>query len=354
MGFLKDIGVQRPIVQAPMAGISTPELAAAVSNASGLGSIGIGAAQTSSAREMIEAVRALTDRPFNVNLFVHATPVVDALREQQWLKALAPVFEAFGAHPPEALNTIYRSFADDDEMFKLLLALRPPVISFHFGLPSQDKIAALKAAECTLLSTATNLDEARAAEQAGVDAIVAQGYEAGGHRGMFDPSLPDQKLGTFALTQLLVAKCSIPVIAAGGIMDGRGIASMIALGAEAAQLGTAFVACPESKADAAYREALRSDGAFHTVMTTAISGRPARCLVNRFTAWASEVDAFPPPDYPRAYDAGKALHAAAKAQDEFGFGAQWAGQGAPLIRAMPAAELVETLMRELQDAFRAR
>lgn len=350
MSFLEDIGIARPIIQAPMAGISTPELAAAVSNAGGLGSIGIGATHAIGAKAMIEEVRVRTDRPFNVNVFVHAAPSTDTTRERRWLQALAPEFDAFDATPPAALETIYQSFADDDEMFELLMALRPPVISFHFGLPPQDKIEALKAAGCKLLSTATNLDEAVAAEQAGVDAVVAQGYEAGGHRGVFDPKVPDQKLGIFALVQLLVAKCALPVVAAGGIMDGRGIASVMALGAEAAQLGTAFVGCPESKADIAYREALKGAGAYQTIMTTAISGRPARCLSNRFTAWAAEADRLAPPDYPRAYDAGKALHAAAKSQGEFGFGAQWAGQGAPLMRELSAADLVEALMLELKEA----
>ena len=200
------------------------------------------------------------------------------------------------------------------------------------------------------MASATNLRDARAIVGAGVDALIAQGYEAGGHRGLFDPAKPDDKLGTLALTRLLVRKFDIPVIAAGGIMDGAGIAAALKLGAVAAQLGTAVVGCPESLADQGYRAALKSEAANHTVMTAVISGRPARCLANRFTHWGSEVPPLEIPDYPIAYDAGKALHAAAKAKSEFGYGAQWAGQGAPLARSLPAADLVGQLARELADA----
>jgi len=199
------------------------------------------------------------------------------------------------------------------------------------------------------MATATCLEEAHAIEAAGLDAIVAQGFEAGGHRGMFDPARPDDALGTMALTRLLVRQCRLPVIAAGGIMDGAGIAAALDLGAVAAQLGTAFIACPESAADDGYRTALAGPGAWHTSMTPLISGRPARALANRFTSLARPIVGPRPPDYPIAYDAGKALHLAAKARGDHGFGAHWAGQGAPLARAMPAAELIETLRRELSE-----
>jgi len=191
------------------------------------------------------------------------------------------------------------------------------------------------------------LKEARAHVAAGVDAVIAQGYEAGGHRGVFDPNADDDCLGTFALTRLLVREMDRPVIAAGGLMDGAGVAAALRLGAGAAQLGTAFIACDESQADAGYRAALKSDAAHHTVMTRAISGRPARGLANRFTALGRSVHARDVPDYPIAYDAAKALHAAGKAVGEFGFGAQWAGQGAPLSRPMPAGDLVALLRREI-------
>ncbi|WNO54172.1 NAD(P)H-dependent flavin oxidoreductase [Stakelama saccharophila] len=337
-----------PLIQAPMAGVSTPLLAASVSEAGGLGSIGIGATDAAGARTMIEEVRGRTNRAFNVNLFVHNSPRAAPEREAAWLEWLAPLFADFGAEPPATLRTIYKSFADDPDMLAMLLELAPPVISFHFGLPPADVLSALRARGIYLMATATNLEEAGAIKAAGIDAIVAQGIEAGGHRGVFDPTARDDALGIFALTQLLVRKSGLPIIAAGGIMDGAGIAAALDLGAVAAQLGTAFVACPESAADDAYRAALNGPGAYHTTLTSLISGRPARALANRFTALGDQLAGRMPPDYPIAYDAGNALHAAAKARGEHGFGAQWAGQGAPLTRPIPAAQLVETLRRELE------
>ncbi len=338
--------IDAPIVQAPMAGVSTPEMAAAVSNAGALGSIGVGATNAAGARAMIAAFRERSRRSLNVNVFCHAPARADPARESRWLDFLRPEFVRLGAAPPAGLREIYRSFVEDDDMLAVLLAEKPKVVSFHFGLPSRERIAALHDAGIVLLGSATSLDEARALVAGGVDVLVAQGYEAGGHRGVFDPGADDDRLGTLALTRLLVRETDRPVIAAGGIMDGEGIAAALGLGAGAAQLGTAFVACDESQADAGYRAALTSDAAYHTVMTRAISGRPARCLANRFTALGRAVAPGDVPDYPIAYDAGKALHAAGKARGEHGFGAQWAGQGAPLSRAMPAGELVALLRRE--------
>lgn len=342
------LGLSIPLIQAPMAGTSTPALAAAVSNAGGLGSIAVGATDHNDARVAIEELRAGTDRPFNVNLFAHTTPERDPERDAMWLGWLSPVFAEYGAEPPRSLSVIYKSFADDAEMLAMLLELAPPVVSFHFGLPPAAAIAALHDRGIILFATATSLAEARAIETAGIDAIVAQGIEAGGHRGVFNPDAPDDMLGTIALTRLLASETSVPVIATGGIMDGAGIAAVLDLGAAAAQLGTAFIGCPESAADDAYRSALHSPAAHHTTLTHLISGRPARALANRFKALAESVADRRPPDYPIAYDAGKALHRAARERGEHGFGAQWAGQGAPLARSMPAARLVETLKAELE------
>lgn len=347
MSLPGDLGLTVPIIQAPMAGTSTPALAAAVSNAGGLGSIAVGATDAAGARAMIGQLRGLTNRAFNVNLFVHKPQPQDAAKEQAWLAALAPAFAQFGATPPASLRPIYKSFVEDDEMLAVLIETAPRVVSFHFGLPDAPRIAALKAAGCLLLATATSLEEADAAERAGMDAVVAQGIEAGGHRGIFDPDGPDDGLGTMALTRLLVARAGLPVIAAGGIMDGQGIRAALDLGAAAAQLGTAFVACPESSADQDYRDTLLGPAARHTLMTSAISGRPARCLPNRFTALGAEIGV-EPPGYPMTYDAGKALIAAARAAGMTGYGAQWAGQGAPLARALPAAELMAALIREMK------
>jgi nitronate monooxygenase len=300
---------------------------------------------------MIAAVRSGTDRPFNVNVFCHRPAAADPARESAWLARLTPEFARYGASPPTRLTEVYQSFLTDDAKLAVLVAERPAVVSFHFGLPARDRVDALRAAGIVLLATATSLDEGKAVAAAGVDAVVAQGYEAGGHRGVFDPDGPDDRLGTMALTRLLVRKLDLPVVAAGGIMDGAGVAAALTIGAAAAQLGTAFVACPESAADAGYRAALLGPPAEHTVMTAAISGRPARCLANRITALGAGVEQGAVPDYPIAYDAGKALHAAAKASGEFGYGAQWAGQGAPLARSLPAAELIAQLRSEMNEAL---
>jgi nitronate monooxygenase len=349
--LLQTLGIGLPIIQAPMAGVSTPAMAAAVSNAGGLGSIGVGAIGAVAARGMIAAVRSATDRPFNVNVFCHRPAVMNPSCEAAWLARLTPVFRRFGAEPPGGLTEIYHSFVDDDAMLAVLLEERPRVVSFHFGLPPAARIAALRDAGIVLLATATNLEEARSIARAGVDAVVAQGVEAGGHRGVFDPEAHDDRLGTIALTRLLVRKLEIPVIAAGGIMDGAGIAACLLLGASAAQLGTAFIACHESAADQGYRAALLGNAAEHTVMTNVISGRPARCLANRFTALGDLAGGAVVPDYPIAYDAAKSLNAAAKAAGETGYGAQWAGQGAPMARSLPAATLVAELQSEMERAL---
>lgn len=337
-----------PIIQAPMAGTSSPALAAAAANAGALGSIGVGAVNAATARKMIADFRARSSRSLNVNLFCHSPAQSDPAREAAWIERLRPEFAQFDSEPPGALTQIYQSFLADRSMLEMLLSERPRIVSFHFGVPPDQTVRALREAGIVTLASATNLTEARLAERAGVNAIVAQGYEAGGHRGMFDPNAEDDRLGTIALTRLLVQRLNVPVIAAGAIMDGAGIAAVLQLGASAAQMGTAFIGCPESDADAGFRAALASEAAFHTTMTRVISGRPARCLANRFTAWGHSVEASAVPEYPIAYDAGKALNAAGKAKKDPGYGAQWAGQGAPMARSLPAAELIGTLVDELQ------
>ncbi|MPW19319.1 nitronate monooxygenase [Paraburkholderia sp. CNPSo 3157] len=350
--LLKLLGISKPIIQAPMAGTSTPALAAAVSNAGGLGSLGVGAMNAEAARKAIRDTRALTNAPFNINVFCHEPATADAKVEKEWLNWLAPHFEKYGASAPENLSEIYTSFVEDQAMLDVFLEEKPAIVSFHFGLPSKEIIEALKDAGIKLLASATNLDEAAAVADAGVDGLVAQGIEAGGHRGVFDTQAFDEGLGTFALTRLFVQKIDLPVIAAGGIMDGAGIAAVLALGAQAAQLGTAFVPCPETSIDEGYRRAILGDPAYHTVLTSAISGRPARSMVNRFTELGRSADRPETPSYPITYDAGKALHAAAKAKGEFGYGAQWGGQAAALARSLPAAELVAQLETELVEAIR--
>lgn len=348
--LLERLGVALPIVQAPMAGVSTPAMAAAASEAGALGSIAVGAADPPTARAMIAAVREATARPFNVNVFCHAPARARPEIERAWIDRMRPRFAAFGAAPPESLSEIYRSFAVDEAMLGVLVEARPAMVSFHFGLPPGPAIRALREAGIVLVATATSLAEARAIESAGLDAIVTQGWEAGGHRGSFDPSGPDEELSTPALTRLLVRETRLPVIAAGGLIDGADVAAVLDLGAVAAQLGTAFIGCPESAASAGYRAALAEAAVRGTVMTRVISGRPARCLANRFTALGSEVAEAEIPDYPVAYDLGKALDAAARARGEHGFGAQWAGEGAARARALPAAAIVAALAAELAQA----
>jgi nitronate monooxygenase len=351
MKLLDLLAIDLPIIQAPMAGVSSPALAAAVSNAGALGSIAVGATDAEGARRMIAAVRERSGRSLNVNVFCHRPARADSLVEAAWLEHLRPHFERFGAKPPTRLKEIYRSFVADDAMLAALLTDRPRAVSFHFGLPSVEQIRALREAGIVLLACVTSVAEGRAAVDAGVQALVAQGFEAGGHRGVFDADADDDCLGTLALTRVLVRRFELPVIAAGGIMDGAGIAAALGLGASAAQMGTAFIACPESDADAGYRRALASDAAYRTVMTRAVSGRPARCLSNRFTALGAGIAPRQIPPYPIAYDAGKALNRAARAAHEAGYGAQWAGQGAPLSRALPAAELLVVLTEEYRRAL---
>ena len=345
--WMARLGLQHPIIQAPMAGTSTPQLAAAVSNAGALGSVGIGAYGVDQARQHIAQTQALTARPFNVNLFCHQTATPDAEREAQWLRYLAPEFARYGAQASSGLRCIYESAVGNAQLQAMVLQQKPAVVSFHFGLPEQSFIDALRAAGITTLACATNLDEARQIEQAGVDVIVAQGMEAGGHRGAFVPE-QDRLMGMLALVQLLARECRLPVVAAGGIMDGAGIAAALQLGASAVQMGTAFILCPESAASPAYRAELQSDQAQHTAITAAISGRPARGMFNRLHQLGRDY-AGPLPAYPMVYDAGKALHQAASTQGSSDYAAHWAGQGAPLARAMPAQQLVQTLIQELHQ-----
>lgn len=342
------LGLDLPIIQAPMAGTSTPELAAAVSNAGALGSISIASVDAVEGRRQIQALRALTTRPFNVNLFCHAPTPPDPARDRVWIDSLRPLFAQFGTAPPETLTEIYQSFLTDEAKLAVLLDEKPAAVSFHFGLPQPDQIAALKSAGCLLIASATTPQEGRLAQAAGIDMVVAQGFEAGGHRGVFDPA-DDPRFATLPLTRLLARELDIPVIAAGGIMDGAGIAAALTLGAAGAQLGTAFVSCPESAANPAYRAALASPRAQRTRVSPVISGRPARGVENAFMQRADESLTA---GYPYAYDLGKALHAAASAQGDDGYAPQWAGQAAPLTRALPAAELVEALAHESRAAIR--
>ena len=344
------LGITHPIIQAPMAGVTTVALAAAASNAGAIGTLAFGAMNAAQGRAQLLEMREATRQPYCLNFFCHQPAKKDTQRETKWLNYLAPFFAEFDALPPTELTEIYKSFVDDEDMLAAVVEARPRAVSLHFGLPPAHYIAALKEAGCVLLATATTLEEAKKIEQAGIDIIVAQGYEAGGHRGTFHPERGDSSLGTFALVQLLARHTKLPIVAAGGIMDGQGIAAAMALGADAVQLGTAFILCPESSANAGYRALLKGPAAHQTAVTAVISGRAARGLPNRQFSDVGAATHPAIPDYPIAYDAAKKLHAAALQRGNLEFSVNWAGQGAPLAREMPAAELVKVLMQELAVA----
>lgn len=343
--LFSSLGIQYPIIQAPMAGTATPALAAAVSEAGGLGSISIAAVNIEAGRAMIRDLRARTDKPFNVNVFCNAPSCADPVLEQAWLAHLAPFFAEFNAPVPANIHQIYTSFCASDEQLNLLLEERPAVVSFHLGLPPQGHIDALKAAGIVLFASATHEAEALAVQAAGVDVVVAQGIEAGGHRGMFDPHAPDEQLPTLELLKRLLACLDIPVIATGGLMDGRDIRQVLELGALAAQLGTAFILCPESSASPAYRHMLNSERAATTALTDVISGRPARGMVNRFMREAGAAGHPPVPPFGIAYNAGKHLAEAATKAGSAEFSPFWAGQQAARATALPAGELLALLVK---------
>ena len=325
-----------PIWQAPMAGTSTPELAAAVSEAGGFGQLGLAAMTPAKAAEAMAETHERTSRGFGANLFCHrADPRAPEL-EADWLTRLRPHFERFDADPPPSLREIYRSFLDDDgSMLTAVVEGRPALVSFHFGLPLARQLEALRATGAKLAATATSLAEASAIKAAGLDAIIAQGWQAGGHRGIFDPEADDERLETLDLVGQF-ASLGLPVIAAGAIMTAKDVRAALAAGAIAVQCGTAFLRAPEAATSDAHREVLDRG---RTVMTKAISGRPARCVENLFTAIPDDGT----PGYPRTFDAGKALNAAAAERGEHGYGAQWAGTGCAQSVARSAAATVRAL-----------
>jgi nitronate monooxygenase len=336
------LGITYPLVQAPMASISTAPLAAAVSAAGGLGSIGAATMPPESVAAEIDGVRARTDRPFAVNFFVHQPPSPDETAAARMRARLEPYREAVGAsgfpplEPPPPFGPA---------MLQVVLARRPPVVSFHFGLPDASAVSALRAAGIRLLSSATTVAEARQLERGGVHAIIAQGFEAGGHRGTFAPPYWEGEIGTMALVPQVVDAVSVPVIAAGGIADGRGVAAALMLGAAGVQLGTAFLGCPEAVIDPLYRRTLAEPRAARTRLTKVLSGRPARAIVTRFMdELAGEEEhalAFP---LQRILTAQLARAATARGDAELQ--AMWAGQAAPLVRPQPAAALVERLVAQ--------
>ncbi len=345
MNLLKRLGISIPIIQAPMAGVQGSALAIAVSNAGGLGSLPTAMFGTDALRAELKSLRAGTNRPFNVNCFCHVPPVFDAAREAAWRNSLAGYYREFSIDPnsiPEGGGR--RPF--DAAVADLLSEFAPPVISFHFGLPSAELIDRVKAWGATVLSSATTVDEARWLEDRGADVIIAQGVEAGGHRGMFLTTDVTTQVGTFALLPQIVRTVKVPVVAAGGIADAKGVAAVMTLGASAAQIGSAYLLCPEATTTALHRAALKTDAARHTAVTNVFTGRPARGIVNRIVREQGPMSASVPA-FPLGGAALAPLRAKAEAQGRGDFSPLWCGQNPTGFREIPAAELTRELAREL-------
>ena len=336
-------GIELPIIQAPMAGSQASALAIAVSNAGGLGSLGCATSPHDVIRKELAAITAGTRKPYNVNFFVHQEPDFDQAREDAWRKTLAPYYKELGADagtiPGPASRTRFDTATAD-----LLQAFKPPVISFHFGLPPLEMMTRAKAWGSKLISSATTVEEARYLEQHGVDAVIAQGLEAGGHRGMFLTEDLNSQVGTLALVRQIVQAVRVPVIAAGGIADAQGVAAALALGAAGVQVGTAYLVCPEATTSAVHRDALRDPNGV-TALTNVFTGRPARSIVNRFIREVGPMSAGAPP-FPLAASATVPLRRVAEAAGNREFSPLWSGQNRR-AHNLTAAELT----RELAAGF---
>lgn len=342
-------GLGLPVIQAPMAGgATTPELVAAVCNAGALGSFAAATLAPQAIRVGVKRIRELTDRPFGVNLFVLQAPQPDPAAIARANLLLAPFRAELGL--PQAAPPLARYCEDPQEQFEALVEARPALASFAFDVHGAAQVERLHAAGCLVAGSATNVAEARAWESAGADFICAQGIEAGGHRGTFIGSVEDSLIGCMALVPQIVDAVRLPVIAAGGIMDGRGIAAALMLGAAAAQMGTAFLNCVESGIHPAWKAALRGAGDTATRVTLAFSGRMARGINNdfmrRMAAHQEEV-----PAYPVQNALTGEMRAAAARQNQAQYMSLWAGQGVALARTLGAAELIDTLSAELRAAL---
>lgn len=339
------LGIELPIIQAPMAGVQGSALAVAVSNAGGLGSLPCAMLSPEAMAAEMTAIKAQTDKPFNANFFCHSPALVDDEREARWRARLRPYYDRYGIDP----DTIPAGAARapfDSAMADVVAQFKPPVVSFHFGLPAANLLARVVASGAKILCSATTLAEALWLEAQGVDAIIAQGLEAGGHRGMFLTQDLSTQVGTFALVRQIVKQVKLPVIAAGGIADAEGVAAAMALGASAVQLGTAFLLCPEAATSALHRCALASDAAAHTAVTNLFTGRPARSIVNRLVSELGPIGA-QLPAFPLAAAAVAPLRAAAEAQGLDDFSSLWCGQNASDCREVPAADLLRELLAAL-------
>ena len=334
-------GSELPIIQAPMAGVQGSALALAVCNAGGLGSLPCAMLATDALRRELDTLRAGTDKPFNLNFFCHAPPLPDAGRERAWRTALAPYYREFGLDETEVPVGPAR-VPFDAFVANLIEPYRPDVISFHFGLPAPELLARVKSWGTRVFASATTVEEARWLEARGVDAVIAQGLEAGGHRGMFLCAELTRQIGTFALLPQIVRALRVPVIAAGGIADAAGVAAAFALGAAAVQVGTAYLLCPEATTHAVHRAALNSDVATHTALTNLLSGGIARGIVNRLMREIGPISPLAPA-FPLASAAIAPLRAHAERLGSGDFSPLWAGQNTGGCREIPAAQLTRVL-----------
>lgn len=340
------VGIDLPILLAPMAGAVLSELTIAVAEAGGLGGLPCTFLGEDRIRAELGVIRQRTSRPINVNFFCHRPARFDADREAAWRRTLEPYYEEIGLGPDtEAPSSDRKPF--DSHLCAVVEELRPEVVSFHFGLPADDLVARVKATGARVLSSATTVEEARWLEDKGCDAIIAQGAEAGGHRGMFLTDNVSTQVGTMALVPQVVDAVSVPVIAAGGITDGRGVAAALALGASAVQIGTAYLYTPEATVGDLHRQALRQARSDSTVLTNVFTGRPARSIVNRLTRELGPLSD-KTPDYPLAGGALAPLRTRAEAFGNSDFTTLLAGQAAPLAVEMPAGELTRKLWADAQ------
>jgi nitronate monooxygenase len=334
-------GIELPIIQAPMAGVQGSAMAIAVSNAGGLGSLPCAMLSIETMRNELSAIRAHTDKPYNVNFFCHTMPAPDEERETIWRKALAGYYEEWHIDAATMPNTpVRRPFTS--EAADVLAEFKPPVVSFHFGLPSADLIDRVKSWGAKVISSATTVEEAIWLESNGADAIIAQGIEAGGHRGNFlTPDLATQ-MGIFALLPQIVGQVKVPVIATGGIADAPGVRAALALGASAVQIGTSYLLCHEATTSKVYRAALQGEMAHHTALTNLFSGRPARGIVNRIMRELGPINDIAPA-FPLATAAIAPLRAKAEQAGDGGFTSLWCGQNPTGCREIPAADMTRLL-----------